>query len=115
MCRNGRNFAAAVFATALVGAAVLLVNTEFSTDALAGALSAYQILTVFCDNAFAEWIRAAGELFGAIDPATAPTQPGESRPKVVASGRLVLLTSGTTSVLKGVPCILRMSSGWAPA
>jgi acyl-CoA synthetase (AMP-forming)/AMP-acid ligase II len=111
MCRNGRNFAAAVFAAALVGADIVLVNTEFSTNALAGALSAYQISTVFCDNEFAEWIRAAGEFFGAIDPATAPTQLGESRPKVVASGRLVLLTSGTTSVLKGLPCTPRMSSG----
>ena len=111
MCRNGRNFAAAVFATALVGADVVLVNTEFSSNALAGALGAHQITTVFCDNEFAEQIRASGESVRVIDPATVQTQPGEPRPKVVASGRLVLLTSGTTGVPKGVPRTPRMSSG----
>ena len=57
MCRNGRNFVAAVFATALVGADVVLVNTEFRTDALAGALGAHQIRTMFCDDEFADQIQ----------------------------------------------------------
>ena len=35
MCRNGRDFVAAVFATGLVGADIVLVNTEFRADALA--------------------------------------------------------------------------------
>ncbi|HSS25643.1 MAG TPA: AMP-binding protein [Mycobacterium sp.] len=111
MFRNGRNFATAAFAAALVGADVVLVNTEFRTNALAGALSTHQITTMFCDNEFAERIRDAGESIKAIDPATIQAQPGESRPKVVASGRLVLLTAGTTGVPRGVPRTPRMSSG----
>jgi acyl-CoA synthetase (AMP-forming)/AMP-acid ligase II len=111
MCRNGRNFAAAAFATALVGADVVLVNTEFRANSLAGALSTHQITTMFCDNEFAEQIPGAGESIRAIDPATVQAQPGASRPKVVASGRLVLLTSGTTGVPRGVPRVPRMSSG----
>ena len=46
LCRNGRGFVRAVFATALVGADVVLVNTDFRTDALAAALSAHQIETI---------------------------------------------------------------------
>jgi acyl-CoA synthetase (AMP-forming)/AMP-acid ligase II len=111
MCRNGRNFAAAAFAAALVGADVVLVNTEFRVNALAGALSSHQITTVFCDKEFAEQVGGAGESIRAIDPATVETQPDESRPKVVASGRLVLLTSGTTGMPRGVPRVPRMSSG----
>jgi acyl-CoA synthetase (AMP-forming)/AMP-acid ligase II len=111
MCRNGRDFPAAVFAAALVGADVVLVSTEFRADALAGALDAHQITTMFCDNEFAEKIRDASASVRVIDPATVPTQPGKRRPKVVASGRLILLTSGTTGVPKGVPRSPRMSSG----
>jgi acyl-CoA synthetase (AMP-forming)/AMP-acid ligase II len=111
MCRNGRDFPAAVFAAALVGADVVLVSTEFRADALAGALDAHQITTMFCDNEFAEKVRDAGPSVRVIDPATVPTQTGTRRPKVVASGRLVLLTSGTTGVPKGVPRSPRMSSG----
>ena len=42
-----------------------------------------------------------------------PCRPstGEPRPKVAPSGRIVLLTSGTTGVPKGVPRMPRMSSG----
>ena len=43
MCRNGRGFRSAVFAAALVGADVVLVNTDFRIDALAAAMSAHQI------------------------------------------------------------------------
>ena len=111
MCRNGRNFAAAAFAAALVGADVVLVNTEFRANALAVALRAHQIATMFCDKEFAEQVGGAGGSIEAIDPATVETQPGEPRPTVVASGRLVLLTAGTTGVPRGVPRVPRLSSG----
>lgn len=111
MCRNGRNFAASAFAAALVGADVVLVNTEFRVNALAGALRSHEIATVFCDNEFADQVRGAGESIRVIDPATVEPAPGESRPKVADSGRLVLLTSGTTGVPRGVPRVPRMSSG----
>jgi acyl-CoA synthetase (AMP-forming)/AMP-acid ligase II len=111
MCRNGRNFVAAVFATGLVGTDIVLVNTEFRSDALAGALSAHQIRTMFADNEFGDLIRDASESVRVIDPATVETQHGGPRPKVAPPGRIVLLTSGTTGVPKGVPRAPRMSSG----
>ncbi|MEB3980689.1 AMP-binding protein [Mycobacterium sp. 663a-19] len=111
MCRNGRNFAASAFAAALAGTDVVLVNTEFRTDALAGALSAHRIATMFCDNEFADQIHRADECINAIDPAAVEARPGESRPKVAGSGRLVLLTSGTTGVPRGVPRVPKMRLG----
>src|SRR5262249_52541355 len=111
MCRNGRNFVASVFATGLVGADVVLVSTQFRTNSLSGALSTHQIRTMLADEEFVEQIRGAGESVTVIDPATAETHQGESRPKVASSGRIVLLTSGTTGVPKGVPRIPRLSSG----
>lgn len=111
MCRNGRNFVTAVFATSLVGADVVLVNTEFRRDALAGALSAHQIRTMFCDKEFADQIRESDETITVIDPSTVASRPADKRPKVASSGRLVLLTSGTTGVPKGVPRTPQLSSG----
>ncbi len=111
MCRNGRDFVAAVFATALVGADIVLVNTEFRSAALSGSLSSHHVTTVFCDNEFAQRVRDAHESVRIIDPATVPTHDGEARPKVASAGRLVLLTSGTTGVPKGVPRLPRWSTG----
>jgi acyl-CoA synthetase (AMP-forming)/AMP-acid ligase II len=111
MCRNGRNFIAAVFATALVGADVVLVNTEFRTNALAGALDSHEVKTMFCDGEFATQIRETGNSIRAIDPQTVRTEHGDARPRVAPSGRMILLTSGTTGVPKGVPRTPRISSG----
>lgn len=111
MCRNGRNFVTAVFATALIGADVVLVNTEFRSDALAGALAAHQIRTMFCDDEFTEQIGATNEPIRIIDPATVEPRLDVPRPKVAPSGRMVLLTSGTTGIPKGVPRRPHLSSG----
>ena len=93
-----------MFAAALVGADVVLVNTEFRTDALAGALDR----TPDHDDVLRQRIcrtdpgcrarRSGSSIRLPSDPAGAA-----SRPSVVASGRLVLLTSGTTGKPKGVP------------
>lgn len=111
MCRNGRDFAASVFAAALVGADVVLVNTEFRATALATALGSHQVRNIFCDNEFTEWVSDAAPAVDVIDPATVQGRPGVPRPRVIESGRLILLTSGTTGTPKGVPRMPRMSSG----
>jgi len=86
LCRNGRGFVRAVFATALVGADVVLVNTDFRIDALAAALSAHQIETIVSEAEFAGGVHAADEAVTVID-AVAATASGP-RPKVAASGGL---------------------------
>ncbi|MEE6135953.1 AMP-binding protein [Mycobacterium sp. 050128] len=111
MCRNGRDFAASVFAASLVGADVVLVNTEFRSTALAGALGSHQVRNMFCDDEFTDRVAEAAPSVGVVDPARVQSQPGVRRPRVVESGRLILLTSGTTGVPKGVPRMPRMSSG----
>jgi acyl-CoA synthetase (AMP-forming)/AMP-acid ligase II len=108
LCRNGRGFVRAVFAAALVGADVVLVNTDFRTDALAAALSAHQVQTMVSDAEFAHRVHAADDAVTVIDAAAA--KPGDPRPKVAPSGRIVLLTSGTTGKPKGVPRTPRMRS-----
>ena len=86
MCRNGRDFVAAVFAAALVGADVVLVNTEFRTDALAGALSAHQSHDDVLRQRICRADTRRARVDPVIDPATVQTQPGEPRPKVAPSG-----------------------------
>ncbi len=110
MCRNGRGFVAAVFAAALVGADVVLINTDFRSDALASALSAHQITTMIADQEFGVRVRAADDSVVVIDPAKVTAQEGDSRPGVAAPGRIVLLTSGTTGKPKGVPRSPQMRS-----
>ena len=111
LCRNGRGFVEALFAAALVGADVVLVNTEFRTDALAAALSAHEITTVVCDEEFNERVHAADESISLLDPAVVWTQPDTARPHVAPAGRIILLTSGTTGKPKGVPRAPRVNSG----
>jgi acyl-CoA synthetase (AMP-forming)/AMP-acid ligase II len=109
MCRNGRGFVRAVFATALAGADVVLVNTDFHSDALAAALSAHQIETIVADAEFADRVDAADHAVTVIDTATEAPH-GDSRPPVAPAGRIILLTSGTTGKPKGVPRTPRMRS-----
>lgn len=103
LCRNGRGFVQGVFAGALTGADVVLVNTDFRTDALAAALSTHDIKTMVSDNEFAERVQAADESVLIVDPATVTAGDGDRRPELAAAGRIVLLTSGTTGKPKGVP------------
>jgi acyl-CoA synthetase (AMP-forming)/AMP-acid ligase II len=101
LCRNGRGFVQAVFAAAMAGADVVLLNTDFRTEALAAAMSSHQIRMLICDNEFADRAHAAADDVTVIDPARVDAR--DPRPKVGAAGRIVLLTSGTTGSPKGVP------------
>ena len=103
LCRNGRAFMQAMFAAAWVGADVVLLNTEFRTDALAYALGAHRIQTVICDDEFADRVHAADEAVAVVDLAALEIDEREPRPKAGPGGRIVLLTSGTTGTPKGVP------------
>ena len=103
LCRNGRGFVAAVFAAAMVGADVVLLNTDFRTESLEAALSSHRIGTVICDNEFAARVLDADEGVTVVDAAGADARDADSRPKVARAGRIVLLTSGTTGAPKGVP------------
>jgi len=110
MCRNGRGFLRAVFATALVGADVVLVNTDFQSDALAAALSDHEIEMIVADAEFGTRVHAADDAVTVIDAAGTGVPRNDRRPKVASSGRIILLTSGTTGKPKGVPRTPRMSS-----
>jgi acyl-CoA synthetase (AMP-forming)/AMP-acid ligase II len=110
LCRNGRSFVEGLFAAALVGADVVLVNTDFRTDALAAALSAHQIEAMVAEQEFADRLQAADRSVTVIDPAAVTASEDDSRPKVAAAGRIVLLTSGTTGKPKGVPRTPHMRS-----
>jgi acyl-CoA synthetase (AMP-forming)/AMP-acid ligase II len=103
LCRNGRGFVQAVFGPALLGADVVLLNTDFHADALAAALSTHRIKTVVCDDEFTDRVKAADGSVTVIDPVAVNAHRGGPRPKVAAAGRIVLLTSGTTGQPKGVP------------
>jgi acyl-CoA synthetase (AMP-forming)/AMP-acid ligase II len=102
LCRNGRGFIRGVFAAAWVGADVVLLNTDFRTDALAAALNAHGIETVVCDDEFVAQVRAADQAVTVIDPAGEP-RGDDPRAELAAPGRIVVLTSGTTGMPKGVP------------
>jgi acyl-CoA synthetase (AMP-forming)/AMP-acid ligase II len=110
LCRNGRGFVEAAFAAALVGADIVLVNTDFRTDALAAALSGHQIGAMVTDHEFVQRVHAADESVTVIDPAAIRVGKDDPRPKVALPGRIVLLTSGTTGKPKGVPRTPRMGS-----
>ncbi|MFG1935279.1 AMP-binding protein [Mycobacterium sp. NPDC048908] len=101
LCRNGRGFVTAVFAAAMVGADVVLLNTDFRAEALASAIDTHKIAAVVCDEEFSEI--AATEGVTVVDAAKCEPGQSGSRPKVAAGGRIVLLTSGTTGIPKGVP------------
>ncbi|MBJ8339045.1 AMP-binding protein [Antrihabitans sp. YC3-6] len=103
LCRNGRGFVGATFAAAATGADVVLLNTDFDSRALAGAIAAHKIRVVLCDSEFMELVTSADTSVVALDPAVQSTVDSRIRVTPAAAGRIVLLTSGTTGVPKGVP------------
>ena len=86
----------------MVGADVVLLNTDFRAESLAAALRSHRIGMVVCDSEFASHVRDADDGVRVVDAADVDMREG-SRPAVARAGRIVLLTSGTTGAPKGVP------------
>ncbi|GAB2772943.1 acyl-CoA ligase FadD12 [Nocardioides salsibiostraticola] len=120
LCRNHRGFVEALAAGAKLGADVLLLNTSFSGPQLGDVLEREGADVMIFDDEFAEivatartgrdglaslievhgWTDSTSEGTPTIDQLIA-THRGVRPPKAPQSGRVVLLTSGTTGTPKG--------------
>jgi acyl-CoA synthetase (AMP-forming)/AMP-acid ligase II len=115
LCRNHRGFIEALAAAGKIGADTLLLNTAFAGPQLAGVLDREDADLVIYDEEFDGIVDAAhrGRPFERViawsdDKAADATveelitkYTGQSPQKRYRSGKLVLLTSGTTGTPKG--------------
>src|SRR4051812_9286242 len=119
MCRNHRYFIDAVVAASKMGVNCLLLNTAFAGPQLAEVVQREKPVALVYDEEFTELLEEAGKrrkrFIGWYDPEatekekrTAPTldeliDEGDRNEPVppVETGRVVILTSGTTGTPKG--------------
>lgn len=119
LCRNGRAFVEALLACSKIGAAILLLNTDFAGPQLAGTLAREGGVALISDAEFDALLdddALPGRRFiGYVEederdalggrPTLADlgrVRDGRGAPPVPEeTGRLVILTSGTTGVPKG--------------
>jgi acyl-CoA synthetase (AMP-forming)/AMP-acid ligase II len=116
MCRNHRGFIEATVACSKLGASVLYLNTAFAGPQIADVLGQEAPVGLIYDEEFTELVRAGGEgrkrFVAWCDPGTSPEDPlledlmlaqGDDSPlrPPRESGRVVILTSGTTGTPKG--------------
>ncbi|ROO83126.1 fatty-acyl-CoA synthase [Actinocorallia herbida] len=111
LCRNHRGFVEAVLAGSRLGHDVVLLNTDFSGPQLGPVLAAEGVGVLVHDAEFADAVAASGYDGARViawhdGPADAPTlddlAAGPAEPLVAPrTGRIVLLTSGTTGPPKG--------------
>lgn len=116
LCRNHRGFIEALAAAARVGADILLLNTAFGAPQLAGVLERENPDMVIYDEEFEAVVDQATTDEHRVDRVVAwadatvdhPTvegliakYQGRSLQRGHASGKMVLLTSGTTGTPKG--------------
>lgn len=101
LMRNRRDFVATVGAVAAVGADLVLLNTGFAGPQLADVVAHEAIDVVVHDDEFAEIVDGCGARL-TIDEAalSAMARGGRVSPRQ-ATGRVVILTSGTTGRPKG--------------
>ncbi|MDX6738830.1 AMP-binding protein [Actinocorallia sp. A-T 12471] len=111
LCRNHRGFVEAVLAGSRLGHDVVLLNTDFSGPQLGPVLTAEDVGVLVYDAEFAEAVEESGYAGARVvawhdGPVAEPTlddlADGPAEPVVAPrTGRIVLLTSGTTGPPKG--------------
>ncbi|MBW3663931.1 MAG: AMP-binding protein [Actinobacteria bacterium] len=116
LCRNHRGIVEALIASARLGADALLLNTGFSGPQLADVMEREQGSLIVYDEEFSSVLaETRGRVSGLVEvlawtdgAAEGPTverlidsHRGASPPAVDRTGRVVLLTSGTTGTPKG--------------
>ncbi len=103
LCRNHRGFLEATLAASRLGADVLFVNTEFAQPQLRAVLERHRPDLLVADAEFPEpdgdipMIRSAE-----LDPLARSQSPGPPPPPT-RTGRITILTSGTTGAPKAAP------------
>lgn len=126
LCRNHRGFVETLAAADRLGSNVLLLNTSFAGPALADVVTREQPDLIIHDDEFGEIVAHAVSRAPETavltawtdDPSAAETvdglitaHRGQHPPKPTRSGKLILLTSGTTGTPKGA----QRSGGGGPA
>jgi acyl-CoA synthetase (AMP-forming)/AMP-acid ligase II len=117
MCRNHRGFVESLIAATRIGANVLLLNTSFAGPALAEVVSREGVDAVIYDEEFTATVDraladrpAAARIIAWTDEPDAhqstvekiiAAHNGRHPTKAESSGKLILLTSGTTGTPKG--------------
>ncbi|MFI5010371.1 MAG: acyl-CoA synthetase [Solirubrobacterales bacterium] len=115
MCRNHRGFIEATVACSKLGASVLYLNTAFAGPQIADVLAREAPAAVIYDEEFSELVREGGQgrrrFVAWCDPGRHPEDPvleqmlarcgEEPLQPPRESGRVVILTSGTTGTPKG--------------
>jgi acyl-CoA synthetase (AMP-forming)/AMP-acid ligase II/uncharacterized protein YndB with AHSA1/START domain len=105
MARNGRGFVEAATATAKAGGDVLLLNTAFAGPQLADVCEREKPVALIHDAQFGEVLDGAAK--GRVSIRTSELErlateyAGQSPPRPGRSGRVTILTSGTTGTPKG--------------
>ena len=110
MCRNHRGFVESVLAASAAGANVVLINTEFPGPQLAQVLGQHELACVVHDPEFADAVTQSGFGSGRVNTVRSAGRlsieeliesSSKQFPRARRSGKIVILTSGTTGKPKG--------------
>ena len=104
MCRNHRGFLQGVLAASKLGADVVLLNTEFAPEQLGEVLDRESIGAVLFDDEFADAFDEVDYKGARVDGAAIEHLADHNASALQPpsrTGRLVILTSGTTGTPKG--------------